>query len=224
MTSGIYVILNLVNGKVYVGSSKYVNGRLADHKILLARGIHGNAHLQSAWNKHGSAMFSFEVLRECPEDELLEQEQFHMDILDSMNPALGYNLKGAERVRELGDETRAKMSAARTGKTPSPEARAKMSAAGKGKPKSSEHRTALRVANQRYEHRAAISAAMKGNKHLLGHRHTLETRAKIGAGCRAAHRRPEVKMKVRLALKGRPWSDRRREAYLRSKGEQKWLR
>ena len=213
MTSGIYAILNLVNGKVYIGSSINVNGRLAVHRIALARGKHGNSHLQGAWNKHGPGAFSFEVLKECPEDELLEQEQFHMDILDSMNPRMGYNSRGAERWGELSDESRAKMSAAHKGnhnalgykhmletrtrisnalkahpsllgRTVSAESKAKMSAAHTGKKFSPEARANMSAAHKGNQnvlgHRWKVKNRV-GNRNSLGYKHTAETRAKMSA-------------------------------------------
>ena len=61
--SGIYKIVNKVNGKYYVGGSKNIHKRWLEHKGLLRRNIHDNGHLQNAWNKYGEATFDFIV--EC---------------------------------------------------------------------------------------------------------------------------------------------------------------
>ena len=50
--AGIYILLNVINGKSYVGSSVNVNGRINKHFSLLRRGKHKNKHLQSAWKKY----------------------------------------------------------------------------------------------------------------------------------------------------------------------------
>ena len=208
--SGIYVILNLVNGKVYIGSSVDVVGRLACHKIELARGKHGNMHLQSAWNKHGAGAFSFDVLKECPEDELLEQEQFHMDVLDSMNPAMGYNSRGADRQGVMRQEVRNRIRASNKGQKRSTETCARMSVSArrkfenpaarealrilfKGKPLQPEHRAKKRAAQQTPEYRAKISASHKGVPLSPGHRASLVV----------AWSSPERRKRASLALKGR---------------------
>ena len=53
--SGIYKIVNKVNGKYYVGRSKNItgshNGRWYHHTHKLKYNSHNNKHLQSAWNK-----------------------------------------------------------------------------------------------------------------------------------------------------------------------------
>jgi group I intron endonuclease len=51
MVAGVYWILNLVNGKVYIGSSVDVENRLQNHKKDLIAGKHRNPYLQRAWNK-----------------------------------------------------------------------------------------------------------------------------------------------------------------------------
>ena len=43
---GVYVIRNLVNGKVYVGSSKDILCRFNGHKACLRRNAHANKFLQ----------------------------------------------------------------------------------------------------------------------------------------------------------------------------------
>jgi predicted GIY-YIG superfamily endonuclease len=53
--SGIYVIANTINGKVYVGSAVHLAARIRDHSMRLSRGIHPNGKLQRAWSKYGGA-------------------------------------------------------------------------------------------------------------------------------------------------------------------------
>ena len=53
--TGIYAIENLLNGKIYVGSSMNLNRRKAQHLYALRNNCHHNSHLQSAFNKHGEA-------------------------------------------------------------------------------------------------------------------------------------------------------------------------
>lgn len=62
--SGIYQIRNIINNKIYVGSTVCFKNRWAVHLFLLDRNKHGNSHLQSAWNKYGKDNFIFEILEE----------------------------------------------------------------------------------------------------------------------------------------------------------------
>lgn len=51
--SGIYKILNIKNGKFYIGSSNNIKVRWSQHKTLLKNNKHENKYLQNAWNKYG---------------------------------------------------------------------------------------------------------------------------------------------------------------------------
>jgi group I intron endonuclease len=78
--SGIYEIINLVNGKRYVGSAVRIEGRWKEHRRDLRAGRHKNRHLQNAWIKYGEAAFEFRVLEIVPRLGLLiEREQAHLD-------------------------------------------------------------------------------------------------------------------------------------------------
>lgn len=85
-TSGIYKIVNKVNGKYYVGSSKDMLdphfGRWYCHKRMLKNNEHNNIHLQRAYNKYGEKNFDFVILEQCAPDRetLLAYEQKYLDI------------------------------------------------------------------------------------------------------------------------------------------------
>lgn len=51
VTSGIYKIVNKVNGKYYVGSSKNIESRWKSHRYELRRNCHKNVRLQSDYNR-----------------------------------------------------------------------------------------------------------------------------------------------------------------------------
>jgi len=226
MTSGIYVVLNTVNGKVYVGSSINVHSRLADHRISLARGRHTNPHLQSAWNRYGPSVFSFDVLEECSERMLLEREQHHIALYNSMDQKYGYNKREAGPRGRPSLETRMKMSIAQQGHSFSADARAKMSAAQKGNqkalgctrsmetrakigaahrgkkrgPLTFDHRAAIGIGNRRASQRPEVQANRRAAH--LGKRHTPESRAKIGAFNLGKKRTAETRAKMSVAHMG----------------------
>ena len=81
--AGIYVLENLLNGNIYVGSSKNLNRRKAQHLWALRSDYHHNLHLQSAFNKYGEENFVYRVLIICDVENLLFFEQL---LLDKYNP------------------------------------------------------------------------------------------------------------------------------------------
>lgn len=134
--SAIYEIRNRLNGKRYVGSAKCFRIRWNGHRALLRKGAHHSRHLQSAWNLAGEEAFQFSILKTCPPEALLVEEQA---ILDAEAPA--YNVcptAGNTLGRLHSPDTRAKIAARAVGRKPGPrteEHRAKLSAVHKGKPK-----------------------------------------------------------------------------------------
>jgi len=90
--SGIYKIINNINGKVYVGSSKNVQARKRSHYCYLRAGKHPNKHLQNAWDHYGEENFSFEIVFYC-EKELLSLEEKRIIIeCKSTERENGYNI------------------------------------------------------------------------------------------------------------------------------------
>lgn len=72
MAQVIYKIINIDNGKFYVGSSTNAKERFRAHRKLLTRGAHHCKHLQAAWNKYGVDAFLFRVIEEVPDDMNLQ--------------------------------------------------------------------------------------------------------------------------------------------------------
>lgn len=82
--SGIYEIVNKINGYRYIGKSKNVANRLGQHKSLLRNNHHiyrtGKLSLlQKAWNKYGEDAFEFKIIEFCEVDKLNEREQYWID-------------------------------------------------------------------------------------------------------------------------------------------------
>jgi len=90
---GIYCIRNIKNNKRYIGQSVNIRARWSQHKAHLNRNIHTNDYLQRSWNKHGMKEFVFEILEQCPKEQLNDKERYYIDKYDTMNTAFGYNLK-----------------------------------------------------------------------------------------------------------------------------------
>jgi group I intron endonuclease len=139
--SGIYTITNKVNGKLYIGSSNDMKGRLSSHKSCLKRNLHRNTHLQRAWNKYGESNFEFEILEECKEQYLNSQENYWCYWLNTHNRRFGYNIASIlENTFKIPKESyekaviTRKLTAEKLGYWLTKETRDKISATNKGKP------------------------------------------------------------------------------------------
>lgn len=203
--NGVYQILHVASGKRYVGSSLDIAKRWSDHRKRLRRGTHYSRYLQRAWNKYGELAFKFEVLEET--SDLLVREEHWMSVHRVHDARFGYNTmliaNGAARHSEesrakikakralqknvVGGgiksvprtaETRAKLSAALTGRKLSPERVARIIEVRTGTKASEETRRRMSEAHKRLqtpERRARVSAQHKGRVH------TAEAKANFSA-------------------------------------------
>jgi group I intron endonuclease len=126
MASGVYEIVNLANGKRYVGSSGKMEQRRTNHFSNLRQNVHKNAPLQQEWNQYGTDSFEFVVVCHCHLKELVGKEQERMDMYDfdslyNLSPKAGSNL-GVK----CSKQTRERISAATVGRPKSESMRAKM--------------------------------------------------------------------------------------------------
>jgi len=91
-SAGIYQILNLVNGKIYIGSAINLRQRRNEHFSRLRCNRHPNKHIQSSFNKYGEHNFDFEVLQLIQNPKSLSGcEQFWMDKTGCADKKFGYN-------------------------------------------------------------------------------------------------------------------------------------
>ena len=88
---GIYKIINKVNGKYYVGSSKNIKYRWNKHIKMLNDNDHSNQHLQNAWNKYGKESFIFKMIEKTTKENTLIIEQNYLDIA-KLEPNQTYNM------------------------------------------------------------------------------------------------------------------------------------
>ena len=90
--SGIYEIRNVLNNKVYIGSSVDIPERWNEHKRELSKNNHHSILLQRAWNKYGEENFKFNILEKYSENELLNREQYYLDLHMTYDRNKGYNI------------------------------------------------------------------------------------------------------------------------------------
>lgn len=82
MSSGVYTITNMVNGKQYVGSSGDIERRWTIHKGKLRAGTADSYKLQRDWSQYGEDAFQFLVMEEVQDtDRLREREKWFMEQL-----------------------------------------------------------------------------------------------------------------------------------------------
>lgn len=114
---GIYKIVSKIDGKVYVGRSKNIVARLADHFKLLKVSRHPNRHIQSAFNKYGRKNFHYEILCRCDISQLQEREAEFIALYNSLNDQYGYNIQTELRGSVVvSQETKIKLRSLRVGK------------------------------------------------------------------------------------------------------------
>lgn len=88
--TGIYKITNQLRDKSYIGQSVDIDKRWKDHcKCGLGIDTPVGNKLYKAMSQDGLQNFSFELLEECPREQLNEKEKFYIELYDSYN--YGYN-------------------------------------------------------------------------------------------------------------------------------------
>lgn len=89
--SGVYLIQNKINGKVYIGSAKCIKTRWRTHIRELDKKVHHSMKLQEDWIEFGEDNFEFKVLRECSH---ADSKKYEMEYIETFNSnTFGYNVK-----------------------------------------------------------------------------------------------------------------------------------
>ena len=94
---GVYKITNTVTGDFYIGSSKDVKQRWAQHKCPSRWNDNPNNQMYQDMQKYGVDKFEFQVIEEVEEDKLKETEQ---KFIETLNPTYNnYYAKGWDTER-----------------------------------------------------------------------------------------------------------------------------
>jgi group I intron endonuclease len=191
----VYLVTNKINGKMYVGQHAGSDLRAYwDRNVWLAEtGYQGKRALYRAIRKYGSDGFEVKTLVIVGTKQEMDYYEIALiKVWDTTNPEKGYNIThggdGSLGVK-MSEETRAKMSKAREGKTMSEENRLK------------------------------FIERNKGNKYSLGRKMTQENFDKLMAVHVGAKRSEEARRRMSDAHKGKKLSEetkqRMREAQQR---------
>ena len=176
----VYLIVNLFNGKMYVGQTiQPLKKRFYDH-------CYANSAIGNAIRKYKPKNFRCEILKRCAtKAELDAWEKFFIAALRCKAPN-GYNLTdGGEGA---------------VGLKRTPEHCAKLSAAQSGE---KNHNYGKQLSP---ETRTKMSKAHIGNKNRAGKPQSAASRAKIANALKGKKRPPEVGRKISATKKGKPFS------------------
>jgi group I intron endonuclease len=189
MNSGIYLITNALDGKMYVGQSKRISKRFWRHKDAARTQNPREAfYLHKAIAKHGVDNFKFEVLLYAVDSDYLNlMEQNCIAKYNTFYPN-GYNLDTGGGVKKcFAEETKQKISAALKGR-PCPT---------KGKPHKEETKQKIAI---------ALKGKKKTQEHIknaasarIGYKHSEETKAKMRSVDRSYLSSPEQKERLKAA-------------------------
>jgi group I intron endonuclease len=149
--SGIYIIESIIDSKYYIGRSSNCYERFSKHKSHLRGNKHINSHLQNAWNKYGEYNFTFDVIEENNNIDLLPSlENWWCNMLDTHNRNYGYNIDPTSPFGKLKSsiETIEKIKLSNTGKHPSLETKEKLRLINIGKKLSKETKEKLKNSNK----------------------------------------------------------------------------
>lgn len=99
--TGIYKIINKINGKIYVGQSVDIVERWKQHgyKAFNEKEKGYKSAIHAAFRKYGIENFELMILEECSVNELDEKERYWIQELNTLTPN-GYNiLPGGQKYR-----------------------------------------------------------------------------------------------------------------------------
>lgn len=156
--AGIYVIQNIINNKLYIGSSNNIHKRKISHFGNLRRNKHNNRKLQYSFNKYGEENFVFCLIESIDNlDNLLIREQLWIDFF---NPE--FNIIPFADRREFSDETKKRLSESHKGNKHTEKAKIKIGLASKG----NKYRLGCKISEAQKEKISNARIGKRGRKGL----------------------------------------------------------
>ena len=201
MKSGIYRILNTINGKSYVGKSSNIASRWSGHRRSLRKGQHHSNHLQKAWDKYGEGAFVFEILHLEDDPVMLAKMECHFVLsMGTMDRDRGYNLNLVTPASYVASpETRAKLSRIQSA-LQTEELRKHLSDVQRGVPKSDESKK--KMSDVWHDtHKWSDELKEKWSVQRSGRHLSVEARARISDGLKGHTVTQEAKENMSKAQK-----------------------
>jgi group I intron endonuclease len=112
----IYLITNLISGKIYIGQTKDPNRRWRDHQTA-SRKKEKNQIISKAMNKYGCQNFIFDIIATCKNQEDADAvEEVIILQYNSRDLSIGYNLKAGGSSSKHSESSIKKISQSSIGK------------------------------------------------------------------------------------------------------------
>lgn len=197
----IYKTTNLINGKIYIGQSRYndINYLGSGTKLI--------ASIQH----YGKENFTKEILEECDSIEHLnDRERYWVDHLNAMDPKIGYNLKsgGSQNVL-LSEESKNKISKSLKGcksyiRTTEHKKIQSIKRKGYGKGRVLSEETKIKISkSNKGKHSSTKSAEMKQklSETNKGKKASVDTRRKMSESAKGKKVSAETRLKMSEAKK-----------------------
>lgn len=116
-TYEVYKILNIVNNKLYIGSTTLGSGKRFKKHVADSLANKDNYPIHQAIKEFGESNFKVDIIEFCNSlDEMNEREAFYIATLGTTNPEIGYNRKSGGGVRFQSEESKQKIGDIHRGK------------------------------------------------------------------------------------------------------------
>jgi len=204
INSGIYRITHIDTGRMYIGQSSNLPRRLRSYKNSGGSG-NGKSVIKRAIQKYGWDAFSWEILLYAKGQEYLNLIEVRAIAAYGSRVPAGFNIEAGGMNAPMSDETKAKLSTAKTGSRLGESTKDKLRI-------TSAQMWANKTPEQRAHTSAMLSAALKGRPHKEDRKEKLsEVRKAMFAsgqllpvdGFKGRKHSEETKEKMRLARTGR---------------------
>jgi group I intron endonuclease len=217
----IYKYTNLINGKIYVGSTLHLKRRQRFHKLMsdtcYKKYSKSVTYFHNALRRYGYENFMFDVLAVCCHFIRNEQENYWMRYYSTIDSRYGYNLQTADFISNSEYSIQRKEKALRGpshhcyGVPRTDEVKAKISRANRGRKLSEEAKREISERNKGHQNNLGKPWTKETNKknsdshkgklnYMYGKTHTEEARKKISEAAKRQQERNRHKREEKAKI------------------------